>query len=354
MIVVRVVAVVLGLLGVLGVLASAVRTVVVPRGESTWLAKGVLVSVSAAFGLMARSNRPYEVRDRWLARQAPTGLVMLPFVWSTAVVLSFWPVYWALGSDGWDGLVLSASSLTTLGFARGGTVPEDLFSAFEALMGLGLVALMISFLPTIYGRFAQREQPMARLALLAGAPPDPAQLLIRTFDAQALDELDEMWREWERWFADLREAHTSFIALNFFRSQDPHTHWLTAAGVALDSAALAMAALEPVDRHGGLMMRTGFDTLRQIADQFDIVYDPDPAPTDPISVPTEYFQAILDQLDEAGLPLRDDRAQIWRDWAGWRVNYDSVLIDLAKLTHAPPARLLRDNYRAPDAEPTPT
>lgn len=342
MIVVRVLAVVLGLAGVLAVLASAIRTVVVPRGESTLLARIVQVSVTAAFGILARPGRPYLVRDRWLARQAPTALVVLPFVWSIALMLAYWPVYWALGSDGWDGLVLSASSLTTLGFARVGEVPEDLLSALEALMGLGLVALMISFLPTIYGRFAQREQPMAHLSLLAGTPPDPARLLIRSFDAHALGELDDMWREWEAWFADLREAHTSFIALNFFRSQDPRTHWLTAAGVALDTAALSMAALEPSNRHAGLMMRTGFDTLRQIADQFRITYDADPAPTDPISVPRNDFEAVLDQLEAAGLPMRDDRQQIWRDWAGWRVNYDSVLVDLAAVTHAPPSRLLRN------------
>ena len=350
MIVVRVLAIVVGLTGVFAVLASAIRTVVVPRGESTWLAKVVQVSVTAAFGVLARPSRSYLVRDRWLARQAPTALVLLPLVWSVAVVVSFWPVHWALGSDGWDGLVLSASSLTTLGFARGGTVPDDLVAAFEALIGLGLVALMISFLPTIYGRFAQRERPMARLALLAGSPPDPALLLIRTYDAGVLGDLDETWNEWEVWFADLREAHTSFIALNFFRSQDPHTHWLTAAGVALDSAALGMAALEPANRHGGLLMRTGFDTLRQIADQFDIEYDPDPAPTDPISVPRESFQAVVDQLADAGLPVRQDQEQIWRDWAGWRVNYDSVLVALARLTHAPPSRMLREDYRSPDAE----
>lgn len=194
---------------------------------------------------------------------------------------------------------------------------------------------------------------MARLCLLAGIPPDPALLLIRSFDANALGNLDETWREWERWFADLREAHTSFVALNFFRSQDPRAHWLTAAGVALDTAALAMAAVRPVDRQGALMMRTGFDTLRQIADQFGIGYDPDPAPSDPISVPRVDVESILDELAEAGLPLRVDRERIWRDWAGWRVNYDTVLIDLARLTHAPPARLLRQDYRSPDAESPP-
>lgn len=103
-----------------------------------------------------------------------------------------------------------------------------------------------------------------------------------------------------------------------------------------------MAALEPTNRHAGLMMRTGFDTLRQIADQFRVVYDADPTPTDPISVPREDLEAVLDQIDAAGLPLRADRDQIWRDWAGWRVNDDSVLVDLARLTHAPPSRLLRN------------
>ena len=277
-----------------------------------------------------------------LVRLAAAIVLRMLGVASVLAVMAYWPIYWALGTDGWDGLVLSASSITTLGFARVGEVPEDLLASLEALMGLGLVALMISFLPTIYGRFAQREQPMAHLALLAGTPPDPARLLIRSFDANALGELDEMWREWEAWFADLREAHTSFIALNFFRSQDPRTHWPAAARVALDTAALSMAALEPTNRHAGLMMRTGFDTLRQVADQFRMVYDADPKPTDPISVPRQDLESVLDQIDAAGLPLRADRDQIWRDGAGWWVNYDSVLVDLARLTHAPPSRLLRN------------
>ena len=37
------------------------------------------------------------------------------------------------------------------------------------------------------------------------------------------------------------------------------------------------------------------------------------------------------------MPLKADRDQAWRDFAGWRVNYDRVLVSLANLTEAPPA-----------------
>ena len=32
------------------------------------------------------------------------------------------------------------------------------------------------------------------------------------------------------------------------------------------------------------------------------------------------------ELQAAGLPLKADLDQAWRDFAGWRVNYDTVLI----------------------------
>lgn len=348
---IHIIAAVIGICLVFGVLASAIRTVVVPRGESSLFTRAVFALVITVFKIPANEKRPYLVRDKWLARQAPTALVLLPFAWSIAVIISFWPIYWAFGAPGWDGLVISASSLTTLGFERHGTVIVDLTSALQALIGLGLVALMISFLPTIYSRFAEREQSVVQLSLLAGAPPDPVVLLTRAWDANAIDTLQLEWRDWETWFVDLGEAHTSFPALNFFRSQEPYISWVTTAGVVLDTAALSMCALEPPNRKGALMMRTGFDTLRQVADFFDIEYDPDPAPGDPISVRRDRFEELLDELESAGLPLRSDRDAIWKDWAGWRVNYDAVLVALVELTHSPPARLVNEKVVIADDAP---
>jgi hypothetical protein len=40
--------------------------------------------------------------------------------------------------------------------------------------------------------------------------------------------------------------------------------------------------------------------------------------------------------------MKADRQQAWEDFAGWRVNYDTVLRALAKLTMAPEAPWISD------------
>ena len=74
-----------------------------------------------------------------------------------------------------------------------------------------------------------------------------------------------------------------------------------------------------------------------VADYFGIEYDPDPRPDDPISVTRREFNLLCVELEAAGVPLKPDRDQAWLDYAGWRVNYDTVLIALCALVMAPPA-----------------
>jgi hypothetical protein len=49
----------------------------------------------------------------------------------------------------------------------------------------------------------------------------------------------------------------------------------------------------------------------------------------------------------AGVPLKADHDQAWRDFAGWRVNYDAALIGLAALTMAPEAPWSSDRSLRP-------
>jgi len=98
-------------------------------------------------------------------------------------------------------------------------------------------------------------------------------------------------------------------------------------------------------------VRAGYLALRAIGDFYGVPYDPDPAPTDPISIARDEFEDAYAELASAGVPLRPDREQAWRDFAGWRVNYDTVLLALAALTVAPYApwssdRSLRFRARA--------
>lgn len=50
--------------------------------------------------------------------------------------------------------------------------------------------------------------------------------------------------------------------------------------------------------------------------------------------------------------MKADRDQAWRDFAGWRVNYDKALISICQVTMAPRAPWSSDRY--PDAPFRPT
>jgi len=112
-----------------------------------------------------------------------------------------------------------------------------------------------------------------------------------------------------------------------------------ASGAVLDAASLMCSTIETQERpvQAELCIRAGFVALRRIADFFDIGYDPDPKPDDAISVRREEFDALWSALSKAGVPLKSDQARAWRDYAGWRVNYDQVIRALATLTMAPVA-----------------
>jgi hypothetical protein len=335
-----VVAVLLALLGlwlVGAVLLSALRTVVVPRGERPGLTAFVFLSVRKVLQIPLRRADDRR-REQVLRRYAPISLVLLAGTWAVLVIIGFTPVHWAIGDLSWlDALQVSGSSLTTLGFLSAEPAPARLVEVLEALIGLGLVGLLISFLPAIYGAYSDREKLVAQLSSRAGQPPSVSTFIIRMQRIRGLDDLDETWAEWEDWFSQVEETHSSYPALAYFRSGDRRS-WLTAAGALLDVAAMYQSAIDIEQSFAAaLCLRSGFLCLREVADQFLIPYDSDPAPDDPISVTRAEFDECWDQMAAAGVPLVDDRDQAWKDWAGWRVNYDKPLIGLCSLIEPPPA-----------------
>ena len=100
-----------------------------------------------------------------------------------------------------------------------------------------------------------------------------------------------------------------------------------------------------------LCIRSGYLALRTIGDFYGIPYERDPSPDDPISVTRDEFDDVYDRLAEAGVPLRADREQAWRDFAGWRVNYDSALIIMAGFVRAPHAPWVSDRSPAGSHRP---
>jgi hypothetical protein len=188
----------------------------------------------------------------------------------------------------------------------------------------------------MYAAFSKREAAVALLEGRAGAPPSAIEMISRSHRTGELESLRDFWLEWQRWFAELEESHTSLGSLAFFRSPQPQRSWVTASGAVLDAAALMLALVDvPPEPQAAFCVRQGYLALRRIADFFALPYDPDPAPDDPISIGRDEFEEACRRLAAEGAPLKPDREQAWRDFAGWRVNYDAVLLRLAALTMAP-------------------
>ncbi len=324
---------------------SAVKTVVVPRAESQRITRLWFLITRRLFGLRARSSRPFADRDRVMALYAPLTLVLLPILWTTCVTVGFTGIYWAVTGDSLrDAFLTSGSSMFTLGVVFHRPVPLAALTFFQAALGLTLTALLISYLPSIYGAYQRREQLVGMLDSRAGVPPTPSESLIRYQRISGLDQMDDdLFARWEEWFVDVEESHSSVPALVYFRSPRADRSWITAAGCVLDTAAIYLSCVD-IGRsaRASLCLRSGFLALRRLTDYFKFPVDHDPQPTDPISVTRAEFDDMFEQLRAAEVPLVADVDQAWADYAGWRVNYDVALVALCQLVMAPEGRWSSD------------
>ncbi|MGB7342422.1 MAG: hypothetical protein WBC91_26225, partial [Phototrophicaceae bacterium] len=348
---------------------TTIRVFVLPRGENAWLSRQIFRFVYQLFLLAAYKKETFNERDAILALFAPVVLLVQPMIYLSLIIIGFTPIYWVLSSDPLtlfsfeEAFFLSGSSLMTLGFAPVGAhnIPTQIFSFTQAAMGMMFVALLIAYLPTIYSAFSTRESLVAMLEVRAGTPPSGIMLLERTYrNGGDREVLNTVWTRWEEWFAQIEESHTSLVALVFFRSPMPDRHWVTAAGAILDAASLLDAVVdEPRSTESVMCIRAGYVSLRRIADFFGTVipYDPNPSADDPISITREEFDEAYDELRDAGIAVVKDRDAAWRNFRGWRVNYDRVLLGLARITSAPYApwssdRTMPDMKNIPGIEPS--
>lgn len=335
-------------------LIQAIRTFILPRSQNTLLTRLIFTNMRRVQNIWMKRMLTYEQRDRVLAYFAPFALFIMPLVWLFLTWIGFALMDFATSTqlDLRESFVMSGSSLMTLGF-KFDDEPQIILLAFlEAALGMMLTALLIGYLPTMYSAFSAREKFVSKLETRAGSPPSPLVMMTRLHGVNVLLDVSLMqafWSEWEDWFAQLEETHTSLAPLNFFRSPKPERSWITASGVILDSFSLMVACIDkPFFKGIGVSIRAGFIALRSIADFFGLEYPQDPHSSDPISIDRYEFNRVYDELLAEGIPLYPDRDQCWRDFAGWRVNYDSVLRQLAEITYAPYAMWVSDHIINPD------
>jgi hypothetical protein len=352
MIVVHVAAVLVGTALVIAVLISALETVVLPRRGFTRIARFV-------FGLADRVLLHRWGKDERQANlhalYAPIALVSMPLVWTLVVTFGFSFVFWGIDAGTVQrSFEISGSSLFTLGFAEPEGTARIWLTFVEATIGLGLVALLIAYLPTIYSAHHQREKGISVLRPFAGTPPSPVDLLANLQRLGTLDDPD-LWRTTANWLLELDQTHTAFPALCYFPDSSADQSWVASVGTVLDGAALLLSAREyNTEEHAAeeikgpmMVLAYGVPGLVRIGQSVGLPLDTperllgllarasEPAP--PVSVDPADYRAALDRLHPLLAVPEAEQEACWRRYAWIRSGYDRALRGLAGLTPTPPA-----------------
>ncbi len=368
MILLNILSLVLGTVMALAILGSALQTVVLPQEGFTRLSQAVIALV---YRLLVHRWRNQARTDQLQRMYAPVALVSLPLVWMIFMVVAFTFVFWGTGGLGWSkAFEISGSSLTTLGFSEPDTAARIWLAFVEATIGLGLVALLISYLPTIYSAYNGREKGIIRLRPIAGTPPNAPELLQSLYQIGALDG-PEFWKNQSDWILDLQQTHTAFPILSYF----PETHrdhsWVATVGTLLDAAALVASAsetqlgqgqvLEEVDKGPLMILVYGIPAFVRIARAASVPL-PEPqrlqdlvaqfaGPPPTISIDRDEYLRAMDTLSPVVriTPGRDEAS--WLRFAWMRSTYEPALRSLAALTRASPAMWTTDRPAAVVGKP---
>lgn len=327
-----------GLILVMGTLTSAITTLVVPRRISSRITYTTWRLVYNAFFLAIRLLRTYSTKDRVLAFLGPVSLLVLLAAWLVLLLFGYALIMWPLVGSFTESLRISGSSLLTLGLASSSQGAPTVVMFVEAATGLIAVALLIGYLPTIYGAYNRRETLVTMLESRAGEPAWGPEILTRESFITGLDTLPALYADWEQWAADVAESHVNYPWLMWFRSPNPLRSWVIGLLAVLDSAAL-YHSLSPsrAPSEARSCLRMGFTALRDVFDIFHVPYNRDPMPSDPISLTYEEFLEGVQRLKEGGFPIERSPEDAWTNFRGWRVNYEVAAYALADIITVVPA-----------------
>lgn len=337
----------LGMVLVGSVLVSALETVVLPRNTFTRISRATFAVVNR---VLVHDGRNRERSTHLRGLYAPVALVSLPLVWMLAVITGFTFIFWGAGAGTWQkSFEVSGSSVTTLGFSAPSGSLRTWISFVEAIIGLGLVALLISYLPTIYAAHHDREKGIRTLKPFAGSPASAVGLLVNLDRFHALDNAD-LWRTASSWLLELDQTHSSFPALCYFPESDDTQSWVATVGSLLDAGALLLSA-NPIRlsdntaiAHQGpmIVLANGVPTVIDIGRAAGLPIGP-PVPLvellpdgsgapPAISVTREEYLEALDRLAGVIAVPADEREEAWLRFAAVRASYDRALRGLAGLT----------------------
>jgi hypothetical protein len=334
----RVVAAIGGAVLIVGMLSDAVATLIVTQGSSGLWRPTRLFYAATWRGARALAARLGDRSGEYLLNVYPAlSLLGLLVLWLAGLMIGWSLVYWGLdqhvgGTSDWGTLVYYAgTSLVTPVFGSAHGTVVRLLTLLETLTGVVTIALMISYLPALYGAYSRREARLLTLDDPQGGRITPVRVIVLNAPGGDVEMLYRALAEWQLWTADVLESHVSYPMLALFRSQHPGQSWVTALGVVTDAATLTTACVEGAhEREPFSLYRRGRRAVIEISNRLHVPARAVP----PTWLVEENFEIAWRQLEEIGVPLRD-KASAWADLQALRATYGDELERLIDFLVAP-------------------
>jgi len=292
---------------------DAFEAIILPRRvtRKIRLARFYYLSTWVAWKFYARLIRSKKRRESFLGFYGPMSLLVLIGVWAGGLILSFAMMQYGAGSalsvtgmmpSFATDLYMSGTTFFTLGL--GDVVPRSGLSRFlvviESGFGFGFLAAVIGYLPFIYGAFGERETEIVLLDARAGTPPTAGELLLRHSYPRGYEALHLLFKDWERWSAQLLESHLSYPLLAYFRSQHDNQSWIGSLTAILDACALGISGIDDVCMKQAQLT---FAIARHAVADLCQVFSAAPVPPPEDRLPPETLQMIRETLAQHGTKL---------------------------------------------------
>src|SRR6266516_7775588 len=238
----RVVAAIAGLIVIALMLAEFFVTFMLPRRvrRDPRIARGLNRLLWRPWRAFARRLSPSSA-DTVLGFFGPLALLSELLTWTVGLILGFALLEWAAVGGAFGHGLLFSSGLFLSAEAVSGSTVVHVISLIEAATAIGVLFIVIGYLPSVYGAFSRREVAVSQLATRAGSPPAAGVILLRVAGPERWLGLERDLRDWEGWAAELMETHLSYPLLGFYRSQHVNQNWLAALTAMVDVAAFVGA-----------------------------------------------------------------------------------------------------------------
>ena len=289
-------------------------------------------------------------REGWLATFAPIMVLVMFLVWAAFFVFGYALIVDGLRdqihpspADFWESIYFSATTLMPLSY--GDYLPTGfamrVFTIAESATGIGVAALVITLLFSLYESFQRREELVVALDAMAGAPPSGVQILETAADLNMRGELVKTFDDWRAWMAAVLESHLAYPILFYFRSSHDNEAWLNSFGAVMDAVTLVMSTVDGESAGSArLTLTVGNHLIEDMAWNFGLTLSKE------VGVEREEFDEAVARLKKAGYTCRP-ADEAWEQFSHIRTKYASALNLLARRFAIIPAQWIGDRSYLP-------